>query len=151
MPTKAQISQLLNGAADFLDGRQLTSLAWLRKDDHSEVDIITLQRSADLPTDLEGIAKACVLGSFKVHLLLARPHAEDDGGYRHEFEDAAAETMMSNPIPEVREKAAYYAGKFPPNHSRQAMLWTSDKIAEQHGETEGSRIMVKWMRHAANA
>ena len=151
MPTKAQISQLLNSAADFLDSRKLTSHAWLRTDDDSEVGIIPLEHSADLPTNLEGIAKACTMGAIKIHLLVARPHSEVGGGYWHEFEDAAAEMMMSNPIPEVQEKAAYYAGKFPPNHVRQAMLWTSDKIAEQYGETEGSRIIVKWMRHAANA
>ena len=151
MPTKAQISELLNGAADFLDGRKLTSLAWLRKDDDSEVNIIPLRRSADLAADLEGVAKVCVLGAVKVRLMLAPPDPHAGGAFRHEFEDAAAETMMSHPIPEVEEMAAYYSGKFPPNHGRQAMIWTSDKIAEQYGETEGSRIIVKWMRHAANA
>ena len=151
MPTKAQISELLNGAADFLEGRKLSSRAWLRKDDDTEVDITRLRHSADPPADLEGVAKACVLGAVKVRLMLAPPDPHAGGAFRHEFEDAAAETMMSNPIPEVQDKAAYYAGKFPPNHGRQAMIWTSDKIAEQYGETEASCIIVKWMRHAANA
>ena len=151
MPTKAQISELLNGAADFLDGRKLSSLAWLRTENDTAVDIIRLRHSANLHADLAVVAKACVLGSIKVRLLLAPPAPQSDCAYRREFEDAATETMMSHPIPEVQEKAAYYSKKFPPNHGRQAMLWTSDKIADQYGEAEAGRIMVKWMRHAANA
>ena len=90
------------------------------------------------------------MGAVKVHLLLSRPADFTDHQRRRDFETAAATTMMSNPTPEVQEMAAYYSDKFLPNHSRQAMLWTSDKIVEQHGEDEGSRIIVKWMRYAAN-
>ena len=151
MPTEAQISELLNGAADFLDGRKLTSHAWLRKDDDSQVDIIPLDHSADLPADLKQVAKACTMGAIKVRLMLAPPDPQTGGGYRHEIEDAAAQTMMLNPPQEVEATAAQCSGKFPPNHSRQAMLWTSDKIVEQYGEVEASRIIVKWLRHSASA
>ena len=151
MPIKTEISELLNGAADFLAGRKLTSYAWLRRDDDSQVDTIPLEFPENRKAHLEQVAKACTMGAVKVQLMLSRPADFTDHQRRRDFETAAATTMMSNPTPEVQEMAAYYSDKFPPNHSRQTMLWTSDKIVEQHGEDEGSRIIVKWMRHAANA